>query len=80
MMTFAFFRGIEFSETMADWSFISLQLKLIKIGARVVRHACAITSKLAEAAVTVRWFALSSPPSVDNECHRYALNREPDPN
>jgi hypothetical protein len=30
----------------------SLQLKLIKIGARVVRHAPAITFQLAEVAVT----------------------------
>jgi hypothetical protein len=37
---------------MADWSLTSLQLKLIKIGARVVRHARAITFQLAEAAVT----------------------------
>jgi hypothetical protein len=31
---------------------ISLQLKLIKLGARVVRHARAITLQLAEVAVT----------------------------
>lgn len=37
---------------MADWSLNSLQLKLIKIGARVVRHARAITFQLAEVAVT----------------------------
>jgi regulation of enolase protein 1 (concanavalin A-like superfamily) len=37
---------------MADWSLTSLQLKLIKIGARVVRHARAITFQLAEVAVT----------------------------
>jgi hypothetical protein len=37
---------------MADWSRTSLQLKLIKIGARVVRHARAITFQLAEVAVT----------------------------
>ena len=47
-----FLRGIELPETMADWSLTSLQLKLIKIGARVVRHARAITSQLAEVAVT----------------------------
>ncbi|WP_395661904.1 IS1380 family transposase [Aestuariivirga sp.] len=43
---------IELPEAMADWSLISLQLKLIKIGARVVRHARAITFQLAEVAVT----------------------------
>jgi len=37
---------------MADRSLTSLQLKLIKTGARVVRHARAITFQLAEAAVT----------------------------
>ena len=31
---------------------IGLQLKLIKIGARIVRHARAITFQLAEVAVT----------------------------
>ena len=47
-----FLRCIELPETMADWSLTSLQLKLIKIGARVVRHARAITFQLAEVAVT----------------------------
>ena len=47
-----FLRCIELPEAMADWSLTSLQLKLIKIGARVVRHACAITFQLAEVAVT----------------------------
>jgi hypothetical protein len=37
---------------MAQWSLTSLQLKLIKIGARVIRHARAITFQLAEVAVT----------------------------
>ena len=37
---------------MADWSLASLQLKLIKIGARVVRHARAITFQLSEVAVS----------------------------
>lgn len=47
-----FLRGIKLPETMADWSLTSLQLKLIKIGARVVRHARAIIFQLAEVAVT----------------------------
>ena len=47
-----FLRFIELPEAMADWSLTSLQLKLIKIGARVVRHARAITFQLAEVAVT----------------------------
>ena len=45
-------RCIELPEAMADWSLTSLQLKLIKIGARVVRHARAITFQLAEVVVT----------------------------
>ena len=47
-----FLRCIELPEAMADWSLTSLQLKLIKIGARVVRHARAITFQMAEVAVT----------------------------
>ena len=47
-----FLRCIELPEAMADRSLTSLQLKLIKIGARVVRHARAITFQLAEVAVT----------------------------
>ncbi len=42
----------ELPEEMAQWSLTSLQLKLIKIGARVIRHARAITFQLAEVAVT----------------------------
>ena len=45
-------RCIERPEAMADGSRTRLQLKLIKIGARVVRHARAITFQLAEVAVT----------------------------
>jgi hypothetical protein len=48
----AFLRCITLPEAMADWSLTSLQLKLIKIGPRVVRHARAITFQLAEVAVT----------------------------
>lgn len=47
-----FLRCIELPEEMAHWSLTSLQLKLIKIGARVVRHARTITFQLAEVAVT----------------------------
>ena len=47
-----FLRCIELPAAMADWSLTSLQLKLIKMGARVVRHARAITFQLAEVAVT----------------------------
>ncbi len=47
-----FLRCIELPEAMADWSLTSLQLKLIKIGASVVRHARAISFQLAEVVVT----------------------------
>jgi hypothetical protein len=47
-----FLRCIELPEAMTDWSLTSLQLKLIKIGARVVRHARAIIFQLAEVAIT----------------------------
>ena len=47
-----FLRCIELPEEMADWSLTSLQLKLIKIGARVVRYARAITFQFSEVAVT----------------------------
>ena len=36
----------------ANWPLTSLQLKLIKIGARIVRHARAITVQLAQVPVT----------------------------
>jgi hypothetical protein len=47
-----FLRCIDLPEAMADCSLTSLQLKQIKIGARVVRHARAITFQLAEVAAT----------------------------
>jgi hypothetical protein len=47
-----FLRCIELPEAVADWSLTSLQLKLIKIGARVVHRTRAITFQLAEVAVT----------------------------
>ena len=47
-----FLRCIKLPEAMSDRSLTSLQLKRIKIGARVVRHARAITFQLAEVAVT----------------------------
>lgn len=47
-----FLQGADLLEEMADWSLTSLQTRLIKIGARVVRHARAITFQLAEVAVS----------------------------
>ena len=43
---------IELPEKMKKWSLGTLQLKLIKIGARLVRHARAFTFQLVEVAVT----------------------------
>ena len=47
-----FLRCIALSDAVADWSLTSIQLYRIKIGTRVVRHAYAITLRLAEVAVT----------------------------
>lgn len=47
-----FLCGIELPKAMTDWSLTRLQLKLIKVGARVVRHARTITFQLADFAVT----------------------------
>nr|WP_244271051.1 transposase [Thioclava nitratireducens] len=74
-----FLRCIELPEAMADWSLTSLQLKLIKIGARVVRHARAITFQLAEVAVTGRWCGPSLPPSAVFERLRHAHDHDPCP-
>ncbi len=46
-----FLQGTDLPEEIADWSLTSLQTRLIEIGARVVRHARAITFQLAEVAV-----------------------------
>jgi len=45
-------QGAELPEEMADWSLTSLQTRLIKIAARGVRHARAITFQRAEVAVS----------------------------
>ena len=47
-----FLQGVELPEEVADWSLTSLQTRLIKTGARVVRHARAITFQLAEVAIS----------------------------
>lgn len=43
-----FLQATNLPEEMADWSLTSLQTRLIKIGARVDRHARDITFQLAE--------------------------------
>ena len=47
----SFLQRTDLPEETADWSLTSIQSRLIKIGARVVRHARAITFQLAEVAV-----------------------------
>jgi hypothetical protein len=46
-----FLRWLGLPKAVKDWSLRSLQLKLIKIGGRVVRHARQIIFQLAEVAV-----------------------------
>ena len=46
-----FLQGLDLPEEVADWSLTSIQSRLIKIGARVVRHARKITFQLAEVAL-----------------------------
>ena len=48
----SFLGRADLPEEVADWSLTSIQSRLIKIGARVVRHAHKISFQLAEVAVT----------------------------
>lgn len=50
-----FVQGTDLPEEMVDSSLTSLQARLITIGARVVRHARAITFQLVEVAVSGEW-------------------------
>lgn len=52
----AFLQAADLPDEIADWSLTSLQTRLIKIGARVVRHARAITFQLAEVTVSCDLF------------------------
>jgi hypothetical protein len=52
-----FLRRLGLPRAVKDWSLRSLQLKLIKIGGRVVRHARRIIFQLAEVAVPRELFA-----------------------
>lgn len=47
-----FFRRLALPEAVKDWSLRSLQVKLVKIGGRLVRHARRLVFQLAEVAVT----------------------------
>ena len=46
-----FLQAADLPDEVASWSLTSLQTRLIKIGARVVRHARRITFQLAEVAI-----------------------------
>ncbi|PTN01129.1 DDE family transposase [Rhodovulum imhoffii] len=48
----SFLKRADLPEEVTDWSLTSIQSRLIKIGARVVRHAHKITFQLAEVAVS----------------------------
>jgi len=52
-----FMRRLGLPKAVEDWSLQSLQLKLIKTGGRIVRHARRIIFQLAEAAVPKELFA-----------------------
>jgi hypothetical protein len=52
-----FLRRLGLPKAIKDWSLRSLQVKLIKIGGRIVRHARQIVFQLAEVAVSRELFA-----------------------
>jgi hypothetical protein len=49
--------GAETQDTVLAWSLTSLREKLVKIGAKVVRHGRHVTFQLAEGAVPRQMFA-----------------------
>ena len=52
-----FLRRLALPKPVRHWSLTTLREKLIKIGAKVTRHAKYVTFQLAEVAVTRNWFA-----------------------
>ena len=50
-------RRLGLPKAIKDWSLRSLQVKLIKMGGRIVRHARQIVFQLAEVAVSRELFA-----------------------
>ena len=52
-----FMRRLALPKAVSDWSLRSLQVKLIKTGARMVRHARRIIFQMAEVAVPRELFA-----------------------
>jgi len=51
-----FFRRLALPRSLKDWSLQTLREKLIKIGAKVVRHAWCVVFQMAEVAVPQRLF------------------------
>jgi len=51
-----FLRTLALPRTMAHWSLTTLREKLVKFGARMVRHGRDITFQMAEVAVSPRMF------------------------
>jgi hypothetical protein len=52
-----FLRQLALPRPVRAWTLTTLREKRIKIGAKVVRHAKAVTFQLAEVAVPRAWFA-----------------------
>jgi hypothetical protein len=52
-----FLQSVDLPEEVKGWSLTSLQTKLIKIGAKVIRHSCYITFQMAEVALPRSLFA-----------------------
>jgi hypothetical protein len=51
-----FLRELALPRPVRTWTSTTLREKLIKIGAKVVRHARAVTFQMAEVAVPREWF------------------------
>ena len=52
-----FLRSLALPDTIAQWSLTTLREKLVKIGARIVRHGRYVVFQLAEVAVPRALFA-----------------------
>jgi len=73
-----FLRRLALPTTIRHWSLTTLREKLVKIGAKVTRHAKYVTFQLAEVAVTRKLFAaildriqrLSIPPPIAAGCSK----------
>ena len=52
-----FMRRLALPKAVKDWSLCSLQVKLIKMGGRIVHHARRLVFQLAEVAVSRALFA-----------------------